>query len=144
MGLMEIRRRMLMGGKKVIDTSPKILQYGVRYITRGAISEYSDRCITDKYQYEAVNQNQTLVTYGVESYLITYKPDGSYLDYWTLNGTDVYSRNVINANSGYLACTLNTNRIDVSYAYLQETGQILFAGKNSPYYGYTNINDMPT
>lgn len=26
---MEIRRRMLMGGKKVIDTSPKIAEYGV-------------------------------------------------------------------------------------------------------------------
>ena len=143
MDMMAIRRRVLMGGKKVIDTSPKILQYGVRYGTRGVISEYHDRCITDKYQYEAVNQDQTLVANGVVSYLVTYKPDGSYLDYWTWNGYGESSRRVINANSGYLACTLDTNRIDVSYAYLQETGQILFAGKDSPYYGYTNINDMP-
>lgn len=34
--------------------------------------------------------------------------------------------------------------LDNCYAYCINNGQIFFAGKNTPYYGYTNINDMPS
>ena len=36
-----------------------------------------------------------------------------------------------------------TSEIDNVYAYCSSTGQILFAGRNTEYYGYANINDMP-
>lgn len=32
--------------------------------------------------------------------------------------------------------------IDNSYAYIVETGQILFAGENTPYYGHHNISEL--
>lgn len=147
MDLMNIRRRVLLGGKKVIDTSPRILQYGVRYgngnpATKPLIED-NLYCITDKYKYEPQPIKQTLVTNGIGGAVLIFNSTEIYMDYWLWNTNDGYKRTRINANSGILACNILISRLDASYAYLEETGQILFAGKNSPYYGYTNINDMP-
>ena len=66
--------------------------------------------------------------------------DGSYIDYWSVSNT----RAVINANSNGLAISITVGHVDDAYLYFQETGDIIFAGKNTPYYGYLNINDIPT
>lgn len=39
--------------------------------------------------------------------------------------------------------TIAKSSKDVSYAYCQDTGDVLFAGKDTPYYGMKNVNDNP-
>lgn len=137
-----------MASKKVIDTSPRIIQYGVRYANGNPgtkpLIEDSNFCITDKYEFEPQSTKQTLITNGVGGSLLVFWPNGNYYDYWTWSTSDGYWRTVINVDSGMIACSISISVLDRTYAYLGETGQILFAGKNSPYYGYSNINDMPT
>ena len=48
----------------------------------------------------------------------------------------------INIGSDAIEITLSMFRLDESYAYIVETGQILFAGKNTPYYGHRNISEL--
>lgn len=146
MDLMERRRVMLASGKKVLDTSPIIIQYGVKFPqgdpeTVGLVAD-SSCCITDKYQYEQSNKVQTLVARGITTALIIYNSDGAYIDWWSWwSGTT--ERRAINTQSAMISCTILIDQLTTAYAYIKDTGQILFAGKNSPYYGYTNINDMP-
>ena len=153
MDLMAIRRRVLIGGKKVIDTSPKIAKYG--YFMRNSTINIadSDWCITEWIDViNAPNRSVGIVDafaslYGgspphVYRYVFS---DGS-TDYWYgSNDFSKYTR-YIGANSKHIVriCwSLKIENLDKCYAYLKETGQIFFAGKSSPYYGYVNINDMP-
>ena len=66
---------------------------------------------------------------------------------WFYRGSD-NKRQIRNANNTlYLSeirFSVKTEEIDDAYAYVVETGEIFFAGKNTPYYGYTNLNQMPT
>lgn len=144
MDLMEVRRRM-MGQitKKVVDTSPVIEFYGYS-IPAGSINytQSEGSGVTKIYEYPKQDFVQTLVTAYVTANIRVFK-DGLYRDYWSWGPTVGMHRKVINSLSNGLAMTIILDNIDDSYAYLEETGQILFAGKNSPYYGYANINDMP-
>lgn len=63
------------------------------------------------------------------------------MDYWTL-GVTQSPRKFINIGSDAIAITLSMFRLDESYAYIVETGQILFAGNNTPYYGHRNISEL--
>lgn len=154
---MEIRRRMLMGGKKVIDTSPKIAEYG-KACAYGNIGERTESklCVTEWYSFDAETKGQVYLYnapyatapvrfcnyqfYGTKS-------DGTIVRDWHYNISADNPRRIIGWNGTTLAeirFSIPIGEIDDAYAYVQETGQIFFAGKNSPYYGYTNINDMPT
>lgn len=65
------------------------------------------------------------------------------MDYWGWNSrNDEVTRNVININSDAIRFDIYIPMIDRCYAYLVETGQILFAGKNSIYYGHCNISEL--
>ena len=141
MDLMAIRRRIMMAQRK--NTAPIILMYGYKYPSGNkAPTVDATKCITDKYRYEPSTGKQTLVTCGVTSTIHIFN-DTRYMDYWSWSPGDGYKRKVINPNSTQVACTVVIDQLDVCYAYLEETGQILFAGEKSPYYGYENINDMP-
>lgn len=141
MDMMAIRRRVLMAQRK--NTSPKIAAYGYRFPSgnKAPVADES-RCITEKYRYASSESKQTLVTCGVTSTIHVFN-DTKYMDYWSWSPGDGYKRKVINIGSTQVACTLVLDQLDEAYAYLEETGQILFAGKNSRYYGYENINEMP-
>lgn len=131
---------MLASGKKVIDTTIKILAENSRWITGGDRAYLAGYNASIIYAYEQQPVGRQLVYDGLYSQLIIFE-NGSYKDYWTVrNGND--TRNVINANSNGIGVTVDASNIDNAYAYLPSNGQILFAGKNTPYYGYTNINDM--
>lgn len=102
-------------------------------------------CVTKIYSFPAQTYIQTIVTTGSAARSIGYMRlfrDGGYLDYWGLNQMDNYERNCINVTANGLAMTMAMNRLSDSYAYLKETGQILFAGKNSIYYGHENISEL--
>ena len=149
MDMMAIRRRVLLGGKKVIDTSPIIEIYGKRQgrgnPTTHPPTDDDSSGITIFYDYEPVNYQRTIVHYGTASIMTLYSSDHSYKDFWGVRATYAPAeRKCLNANSGAVKLDIYLPLIDDCYFYIKETGEILFAGKNSPYYGYTNINDMPT
>lgn len=142
MDMMAIRRRALIGRKKVIDTSPVIEFYGYSIPTgRSDYTKSEGKGVTKIYEYPEQDFVQTLVTAYVTANIRVFK-SGSYRDYWSWVAQVGMRRKVINPLSNGLAMTIILDNIDDSYAYLGETGQIFFAGKNTPYYGYTNINDM--
>ena len=142
--MMEIRRRVLMGSrKKVIDTSPVIETYGCKIGNGNSFVEDIDYCITKIYAYPKNSEILTMVTGKVGNKIQVYR-NGAYLDWWGWGNEGVqYARRCINSNSDGVRLCMRISYIPETYAYLKETGQILFAGKNTPYYGYTNINDMP-
>lgn len=127
-----------------LDTSPVILQYGVLYKTNGDVETNADYCVTDLYYYPTLTETATIAYYGMGGErCVVYKNSGTtYMDYWFLMDSQS-PRKVINVGSDAIKFTLKMSELDNCYAYLQDTGQIFFAGKNSIYYGYTNINDMP-
>ena len=130
-----------MGGKKVIDTTIKILAENSRWVIGGRVDASEGVNASIIYTYEPQSVGRQLVYGGLYGQLIIFE-NGAYKDYWTVMNSD--SRSVINANSNGIGVTVVTSHINNAYAYLPSNGQILFAGKNTPYYGYTNINDMPT
>jgi len=133
-----------------LDTSPKIFQYdtGIPASNPRGTHPVSGCCVTELYSYQLFTTGayRTLVTTGgwgnVQGILTLWK-DAVYVDYWGTNSADNYERAVIMPNTNGLRISLNMSRLDDAYALIKETGEILFAGKNSIYYGYTNINDMP-
>ena len=84
---------------------------------------------------------------GADSTTITFQyyfSDGA-TDWYYFN--KVYPRRLPASTSKAIVSisfSIEVSEIENSYAYLVETGQIIFAGKNTPYYGYTNISEMPT
>ena len=149
MDLIEARRRMLMGAKKVLDTTPIIEIYGKHQgagnpTLRPPIDD-NNSGITIFYDYEPVNYQRTIVRYGITSIMTVYTSDHLYKDYWAVNAIGAPAeRKCLNANSGAIKIDIYLPLIDDCFLYIKETGEIIFAGKNSPYYGYTNINDIPT
>ena len=141
MDMMAIRRRVLMSsGKKVIDTSPKIAEYG-KYCNRTGQGLDSDSawCYTEYYDLE-FNGRQTIHDNNTDSqHTMQFQTNaqGTAYDFWYGPSRTVGAYNVIRFS-------IKMENIDTSYAYSEKSGQIFFAGKNTPYYGYTNINDMPT
>ncbi len=156
MDMMAIRRRVMLAQKKVIDTAPKIAEYGkaCAYAKTGERTE-PKFCVTEWYSFDEGTVN--VITLYNKLYVTQYPRPSNYQFYairenetvardWYYNiGVDSPYRRI-----GWNGATLKEIRfsipieeIDDSFAYVEETGQIFFAGKNSPYYGYTNINDMP-
>lgn len=143
--------------KKVVDTSPKIAEYG-KALNYNSTGERSDIyfCITEWYPfdvgtveliylYNKVYATQEYIRTCNYQYYATNDVGILHRDWWYNRSNDDPKRQI-----GWNTFTLKEIRfsipikeIDDSFAYVEETGQIFFAGKNSPYYGYTNINDMP-
>lgn len=155
--LMVAWRRALMKAP-LLDTSPKIAEYGKACnLANTGERDVSNLCITDWYQFDPKQNGVITIFYYIKSGLP--KTDGNY-QYWCLSSvnSDIrhdwyynqsstdYTRR-IGYSSPYsvqeIRFTIVTADIKDVYAYVVETGQIFFAGKNTPYYGYTNINDMP-
>ena len=68
--------------------------------------------------------------------------NGSYSNYYDWqNWNREHTRNATAAGSNGLRMCLPILGIEYSYAFIPQTGRVLFAGKESPYYGKSNIND---
>ena len=150
---MQARRQLLMMPHG-IDTSPKIAEYGkaCAYATTGE-RDYSNACITDWYQFYP--QQSGLLTIYYEMLNGYSRRDGNYQFYaldavqtlrdWYYNLSETNKTRVIGWNGFTLQeirFTIITANIDDVYAYVVETGQIFFAGKNTPYYGHRNIFEL--
>lgn len=158
MGLMEIRRRMLMASKnRLPNTTVQIAEYGYSW-DRGRYNKLEDSNygLSIFYTFQSSSSQQTIVSMGLSSEKIfILQADGKYEDWWGQTilpsgaGNDYWKehetrRKCINAGTNEISCSIYLPLIDTTYAYIKESGDILFAGKNTPYYGYANINDMPT
>ena len=141
---MDIRRALLMMPHG-LDTSPVIIAYDTRYINNGNTEAKSGASITKIYDLLKVTQVSTdrqFIIYGVVPTTLNYKDD-VFKDYW--NHTAIESeaqRTLAPYGINQMAFTLQTDMIDDCYAIHVSTGQILFAGKNSIYYGHRNIAEL--
>ena len=144
--MISIRRKLMAKMQSgEIDTSPIIEYYNKGLATWGGFNDAPGCCVTALYTYPKKSVTQTCVTTGgwgtVNGVMIVYK-DGDCVDYWGTNSQDNYERACINSNSNGLRISLNMSRLDDAYLYIKDTGQILFAGRNSIYYGHRNINEL--
>ena len=138
------RRRALMGaGESTIDTTPKIMQYDVKWNQKSLVSA-SGYCVTERYF-----PDPTPVWVGGRKYIkvvwgtgltvptmVLFAVNGATpIDYWNEANTQWHSKAVS------VSFTLETSNLPMCYAYMLETGEVLFAGENTPYFGKRNIND---
>lgn len=136
---------------KVLDTSPRIAEQG-KYWNRtfGSTTSNANWCITGWYDVidETCDPRYTTINgyVGTDSSSITFQ-------YNLTNGTTnwfyfagVNPRRVLSREVEYrltsISFSIEIAEIDNSYAFIVETGQILFAGRNTIYYGHTNISEL--
>lgn len=117
-----------------MDTTPVIIAYD-KQLLRGNLIDCEGIGVTAIYNYEPSN-NRRACSYNMYYGQIALYKNGAYFDYWS-------SGNYwITAESDGLQIGIPLERINDAYFYINETGQILFAGKNTPYYGHTNISEL--
>ena len=146
MDMMAIRRRVLMGSrkKKSPDTTVKIAEYGVAWQNRTQKVENANWGISEFVVFEPVSTQRTLRGYGnVKSFVVSKDGGATTFDYWGTTTDNPWERKCLNENTNACSFSIILSLIDDAWMIIVETGDILFAGKNTPYYGYTNINDMP-
>ena len=150
MDLMQVRRRMLLNARKV-DTSPKIAVYGKACATSATGERDSETsCITEWYDFDPAQKGLVMMHYYIKNLASVrntnyqYTDDSGHQD-WYYSRSD-YTRQIGWSNSTLqkIRFTIVTADMDDVYAYCETTGQIFFAGRNTAYWGYTNINDMPS
>lgn len=140
------RRREMMGQKSdVLNTSPKIAEYG-KYLDRSntGTGSRASWCYTVWYDIDpapGTANRLRIVNCGIETnrtYQWTTSAGGANWDYRKTGGYYYLS-----ANANTIRISIPIANLAICYAYIETTGQILFAGRNTQYYGYTNIHDMP-
>ena len=80
---------------------------------------------------------------GLASHLLQYKEvNGVYTDWWHNKITGGTTATIaLSANTRYIRFGFDPDTMADMYAYNSTTGQVYYAGVNTPYYGKTNIND---
>jgi hypothetical protein len=141
---------MLQSANEPVDTSPKIAEYGKACATSNTGERVSaTNCITEWYTFDP-KQVGRLSIYYFDNNVVYPRNDANYQYVseggnrnWYYRGSN-FTRTIgwDNDTLHQIRFTILTENIDDVYAYVVETGQIFFAGKHTPYYGYTNINDM--
>ena len=144
--LMLRRRVILKAPIGRVDTTPKIAEYG-KYLGRSATGTGTDEnwCYTIWYDIipEPGISNRLVIGNcnidGDRTYQFTKSSGGADWDY-RKSGTNYYT---LPANANKIRINIPINNLSICYAFIASTGQILFAGEDTIYYGYKNINDMP-
>lgn len=140
------RRRAMMGDKSdVLDTRPKIAEYGKYLYHATSIRSGANWCYTKWIEIENVPQANAYIT-GV-----TGTESNNTVQFQVMLSDDTYNYNYMEApryrylHKGTVKArfSLAISSLDRCYLYRTDNGDILFAAKGSPYYGYKNINDMP-
>lgn len=86
----------------------------------------------------------TIAPSGTVGNLLQYDSDNvnsSFTNWWScrMNGDE---RSIsLGANTQFIRLNLSMEKMSDAYAYNSATGQVYYAGINTPYYGKTNIND---
>lgn len=86
----------------------------------------------------------TIAPYGTIGGLLQYNSDNvssGYTDWWNCRMSGDERSVALDANKQFIRLNLSMEQMSGAYAYNSTTGQVYYAGKDSPYYGKTNIND---
>ena len=67
--------------------------------------------------------------------------DGNYTDWWNNKLDGAFHSFGLSANKCYVRFGFDPDTMADLYAWNTSTGEVYFAGINTPYYGKTNIND---
>ena len=141
------RRRALLGAKtEPPDTAAVIDVTGARWsrnydVTSGGMTYDVTAGITKFYPISPSLSAQSLIT-GTTGFTGSaannvYKSK----NYDGTNGWETWNSKKMYASWKEVSFTVGLANIDDAYAYVNSTGQVLFAGKNTPYYGKKNINE---
>lgn len=139
------RRRGLIGAyEQGLDTTPVIMEYNKQWNSSGNTESKNGYCVTEKYKVPwTAGMKYKVKTSNTASH-------SSRICAWTGNETNFStswerSSGEINVNytfaNCWLSCTLETADIDDCYLYENNSGNIIFAGRNTPFYGKQNINE---
>lgn len=154
--LMTRRREMLEQGH-VEDTTVKIKynKYWIRANCALTTNSTNTLCVSEWYEIEnpgsvKIRFRTTNKDTVVKEYIVhAQRPKGDTGTGYRIclvsqtevrNATD-FNTVSFTSSKGYseVRFTLDENALDVAYAYVVETGQVIFAGRNSPYYGKLHI-----
>lgn len=137
----------------IVDTTAKIAGTGYGLNAHGELQPLKKACYTEFYSFgrtiEGSDYRKIIyyVSTGNQSGMAiadkqqVYQ-DGDFVTYWTTK-FDSVNENKFTGNYGpfnQLRFSLVTAYIDDDYAYFADTGDVIFAGKNTPYYGMANID----
>lgn len=136
---------------KIIDTSPIIAGTGA-LDTEGGVVAKDGLCYTDFYDLVDGAKNITIYMADLEGIstsgygkLQCWNANDECTSYWSATSSKNTEHTYAADNdTTKFRTTLFINGIDDSYAYDSSTGHIYFAGKNTKYYGLTNINGSVT
>lgn len=141
------------GGDEPVDTTAKIAGTGYGLNGQGELQPKEKACYTEFYSFgrtiEGSDSRKVIyyVSTGNQGGMAsadkqTVYQDGEFVTYWTTK-FDSVNENNFSGNYGpfnQLRFSLVTAYIDDDYAYFADTGEVIFAGKNTPYYGMANID----
>ena len=86
----------------------------------------------------------TIAPSGTIGSLLQYNSDNAespFTNWWNCRMSGDERSIALDANKQFIRLNLSMEQMSGAYAYNSATGQVYYAGKNSPYYGKTNIND---
>lgn len=136
------RRRMLMR-KPSLNTSPRIAEYNKRLVSSSRTQNATGMCYTEWIEANPTTfsgANPVIIFGGVikdGNHIYQFEKHDGTFDYWNTG------KPYLTSGSKRLRFTLDIATISSAYGYNKYSGQIYFAGPDTIYYGYTNINDMP-
>lgn len=132
------------GGGGTYDNAPMLWLSGYK-IASGSKNPNADSNagITNVYPFTALQTSGALCTYGCTADMQV-MTNGVYTDYWSIDSESAPQTRtgVINAGTNGIKLTILLAKKDDCYAYIVDTGEILFAGVNSIYYGHHNISEV--
>lgn len=67
--------------------------------------------------------------------------DSPYTNWWVCRMSGDERSVALDANKQFIRLNLSMEQMSGAYAYNSATGKVYYAGKDSPYYGKTNVND---
>lgn len=142
-------------GMQKIDTSPKIAVYGKYLRNATRIESDAGWCYTEWVECNQEGQTAGTAKYIVDAFASCLPQEGiphsfqfetsdGLVDYWynPNNNFEEYRRKCGSKNIVRVRWSLLIANIDKCYAFLENTGQIFFAGKNSIYFGHRNISEL--
>ena len=147
-GLMQRRRMLLQAVRSVIDTSPVVDVYGYNLgrSDTGTV-ENEAWCYTVWMTLDPAMTGTVGVcdncTDSNHTYQILFDNDSRNWFYRNTNNAD--GQRNLNSTGKYLIqirCSIKIADIDNSWMFIRQSGEILFAGKNTIYYGHKNISEL--
>lgn len=156
----DLRRRAMLAGKSGTDLpvmDPAITGYTEGYKlnrmkAKPYLEEMAEFAVTDFiyvgatgtfYWFAPLTTKETdnPSTHEVGHFLQFKEIGGNYTDWWN-NKIDGASHSVgLSAIKRYVRFAFDPDQMADMYAYNSSTGEVYYAGINTPYYGKTNIND---